>query len=117
MKTTFLAVAVLLGSACAAQIGVITLPKRAKEVPVGQWYTVQDKHHQNNVLFYAEKDVVFAKLYQMLEDEGLFFEQFELDEQNAKYWTAEKENGFTSFIYLIPDDGTYFWINVVTPFE
>ena len=116
MKTTLLAVAILVGSACAAQIGLITLPRRAKEVPLAQWYTVQRKSFQNNVLFYAEKGVVLTKLNQMMEDEGLFFEEFQLDDEGNKYWTAEKENGFTSYIYLIPDDEEYFWINVVTEF-
>lgn len=86
-------------------------------VPVAQWYTIQNRGYQHNVLFYAEKEVVLVKLNKMLEDEGLFFEEFELDEVNTKYWTVEKENGFTSFIYLIEDDHDYFWINVVTPFE
>ncbi len=112
-----LAVAILIGSSCAAQIGVITLKKREKLLPVAQWYTMQSKAYTDNVFFYAKKEVVFAKLNEMLEDEGLFFEEFELDENNNKYWTVEKGNGFTSFINLFEDANDFFWINVYTPYE
>lgn len=117
MKKTLLAVAILIGSNCAAQIGVVTLKKRDKLVPVAQWYTVQDKNHKDNVLFYADKATVLAKLNSMLEEEDLFFEEFKLDEEDTKYWEVEKENGFNSTIYLIQDSEEYYWINVVTPFE
>jgi hypothetical protein len=119
MKKTLLAVAILIGSSCAAQIGVVTLKKRDKLVPVAQWYTMQNRGLQHNVFFYADKETVLAKLNSMLEEEDLFFEEFKLDEVDSKYWEVEKENGWHSTIYLIQDSETegYFWINVVTPFE
>jgi hypothetical protein len=116
MKQLFLAVSILIGADCIAQIGIITLDKRAEELPVGQWYTYSTKDFRNNVLFYQEEIVVMEKIDEILRDHSVFFEEFKLDEFGDKFWVLEKENGFTSTLYLIPGADGWSYINVYTEF-
>jgi hypothetical protein len=116
MKTTLLAVAILVGSTCTAQIGLITLPKNAKEVPIGQWYTYRFKLWDNNVTFLNTNDLVNEKLSEILKENDLFFEEYKIDEFGDKYWVADKTNGFQSHIYLIQDEEGWSRITVYTDF-
>jgi hypothetical protein len=116
MKTTLFAVLVLVGSACAAQIGVVTLPKRAKEVPVGQWFTFKLQSWNNTVSFYNTDELVHEKLSEILKENELFFEEHQIDQDGDKYWVLDKENGFTSYMYLIPDKEGWSNITVYTEY-
>jgi hypothetical protein len=104
------------GSACTAQIGVITLPKKAKEVPVGQWFTYRFKSWNNCVSLLNTNDLIHEKLSEILKENDLFFEEYKIDEDGDKYWVADKDNGFKSYVYLIPDKDGWSNITVYTEF-
>ncbi len=104
MKTTLLAAAILIGSSCAAQIGVVTMNRNTKVVPVGHWYNFHIRSWKNTIAFYAPTAEVLEELNEILEDNALFFEEHQKDEEGNKYWEIENENGFISTIYLEPEE-------------
>jgi hypothetical protein len=104
MKTTLLAVMVLVGSACAAQIGVITMNRFTKEVPVGHWYTFRIKSWKHTVAYYDSTERVVERLNEILEENDVFFEEHQTDTEGNKYWEIENASGFWSTIYLEPEE-------------
>jgi hypothetical protein len=66
------------------------------------------------VFYHAEHSIVLEKLNEILEQEGLFFEEYQTDEAGDKYWYAEKENSFPSYIYLVLDPDGYSTITIYT---
>jgi hypothetical protein len=114
MKTTLLAIALLIGASCTAQIGLITLNKKAKNIPIGQWYTYTMKNWGNSVVYLNKTEEVHEKLNEILRENEVFFEEYKIDEDGDKYWVIKQANGFLSHVFLIPDDEGWMKILVLT---
>ena len=114
MKNTLIAISLMLVTTCSAQIGLITLDKKAKEVPIGQWFTYTQKEWNNSVIYLNHTDEVHEKLNEILEENGIFFEDHKIDGEGDKFWQFIQKNGYLSYVYLVPDDEGWMRIIVIT---
>ncbi len=112
MKNVLLALALLVGATCTAQIGLITLDKKAKEVPVGQWYTYAHKKWKNSVIYLNNTQEVHEKLNEILGENRIFFEEYKIDEDGDKFWVFTQENGYVSHVFLVPEEEEG-WLKII----
>lgn len=115
MKSLFLIVVfALLSLQSFTQVGVITIEKDDKEVPVGHWYVAKDKKLDNHAFYYDSEDSVKELLQNILlsQDQDIDFPKGK-DEEGDIYWLVVWESGFTSTIYITTVKG-FSLLTVVT---
>lgn len=103
MKKVVLTVALALSSLFAsAQLGVVTLEKNHKNVPIGFWYVVNGKGFENQMFFFDTDQNINIKLNALLKENGLDIELPKgKDEEGDTYWTIYNELGYITNIYII----------------
>jgi hypothetical protein len=115
MKIIFIAISLMVVTTCSAQIGLITLDKKAKEVPIGQWFTYAQKEWNNSVIYLNHTEEVHKKLNEILEENEIFFEDYKIDAEGDKYWKFIQKNGYLSYVYLVSDDEG--WMRIIVNTE
>jgi hypothetical protein len=103
MKKVVLTVALALSSLFAsAQLGVVTLEKNHKNIPIGFWYVVNGKGFENQIFFFDTDKNINVKLDALLRENGLDIELPKgKDEEGDNYWVIYNELGYITHIYLI----------------
>jgi hypothetical protein len=103
MKKIILTMAMLLaGLTATAQNGIITVDNYKEEVPVQQWYIINEKELKHHAFFYAETSLVVGEIESMLFADGQSFSDPEgMDEDNDPYWEITRESGFITYIYFV----------------
>lgn len=102
MKKIVLTVALALSSLFAsAQLGVVTLEKNHKNIPIGFWYVVNGKGFENQMFFFDTDKNINVKLDALLRENGFDIELPKgKDEEGDNYWVLYDEY-YTTYIYLI----------------
>ena len=116
MKKLILTVAIMMASfAASSQIGVITLEKNAKFVPMQQWYTIKDPKLDNCIYYYDEIPGTEKKLKELLDmfDLELGYPKEKL-EDGTVYWMVLGENTNLYYIYYEMDKPGFSYITVLT---
>ena len=105
MKKVVLTVALAISSLFAsAQLGVVTVEKNSKSIPLGFWYVVSGKGFENQMFFQDLDSNTQVKLASLLEQNGLDINAPKgTDESGDLYWVALDESGYVTYVYLIED--------------
>lgn len=118
MKKIVLTVTLALSSLFAnAQVGVVTLEKNHKNIPVGFWYVVNGKGFENQMFYFDIDQNTNSKLATLLKENGFDIELPKgKDEDGDNYWTIFNEQGYITNIYLIKDTSNpgYSTITILT---
>ena len=118
MKKVVLTVALALASLVTnAQVGVVTLEKNHKNIPVGFWYVVNGSGFENQMFFFDTDKNINVKLDALLTESGFDINLPRgIDAEGDTYWTIFNEQGYVINIYLIKDSTNpgYSTITIVT---
>lgn len=102
MKKIILTMAMLLaGLTTSAQNGIITVDSHKDDIPVEQWYIIDEKQFKNCGFYYGETSVAMDELEAMLFADGQSFNDPEgMDDNQDPYWVITRESGFVTYIYF-----------------
>ncbi len=103
MKAFLILIILLVTNFIYSQIGVVTVRKKDKTVPIGMWFVSTEKERKNQMYYMSECEVeinnvlinVFKSVLYNKVDYPLSIDNFE-----NPYWCAILNNGYYVTIYL-----------------
>ena len=118
MKTIVLTAVLLVSNLIHSQIGVVTVDKHDKTVPLDMWFVSNEKDSKNQMYFMsADSEDIGEVLMNVLFDLGIEID-FPTGRDSAEnpFWTMNLDNGFFVTVYLdYPTaDFKYNMITIVT---
>lgn len=106
----------LFNSNAQSQLGVVTVSKQDKTVPVGFWYVMDDKNSKHQMFFYDKTENVMKTLTAMLDEyDQNFNAPFGKDTEGDDYWIITHPTGNIVYLYFVTEPGAeYSFITSVT---
>jgi hypothetical protein len=101
-----MAMALFVGNA-QSQLGIVTVEKNDKQVPVDFWYVINSKDNKDQMFYYNETQLTKQYLKNMLADYGQSLENpFGKDEDGDNYWIITHPSRNIVYLYLSEEKGT-----------
>lgn len=98
-----------------AQLGVITLERNHKTIPLGFWYVVNGKGFENQMFFAEEDSLAKIKFDSLLLEYDLDPNKpAGKDSVGDPYWIVNSELGYVTWIYYIKSSDTHSTITIAT---
>jgi hypothetical protein len=102
MKTILLTLSLILSNLIYSQIGVVTVEKHDKTVPLNMWFVSNEKDSKNQMFYMSEDGGEIGEvLANVLYDLGIEIDfPIGRDSVENPFWGTALENGFYVTVYL-----------------